>query len=502
MDQCNGMDIGQLFNDGGVTYDDFIILPGYIQFGLDELSLESKVTRQCSIRLPIVSSPMDTVTEGDMAIHMALLGGLGIIHHNNTIEVQAEHVRRTKRFENGFINDPFVLSPDNCVSDEDKVHRTSGFSGIPITEDGCLGSRLVGIVTRRDVDFEPNRDRPLRDVMTTDLVTAQQGITLLEGNRILAESKKGKLPIVTSDGRLVALMSRTDLRKNLDFPNASKDDAKQLLAGAAIGTRAEDRDRLEALVEAGVDIVVLDSSQGWSVYQVEMLEWAKGAFPDVQLIAGNVVTAEQAEGLIAAGADGLRVGMGSGSICITQETVAIGRSQASAVYHTSKAAARHGVPIIADGGVRTIGHVAKAISIGASCVMMGSMLAGTDESPGQYFYEEGVRVKRYRGMGSPEAMASRGGQRYMEREEAVKVAQGVSGTVVDKGSVVDYVPYLMQGMKHALQDVGCHSVSELHEAVTAGRVRFEKRSASSRIEAGVHGLHSYQEPHRLRPKKR
>jgi len=502
MDQCNGMDVGQLFCEGGVTYDDFIVLPGYIQFGLDELSLESHVTRRDRIRLPIVSSPMDTVTESDMAIHMALLGGLGIIHHNNTIEEQAAHVRRTKRFENGFINDPIVLSPEHCVRDVEALRRTSGFSGIPITDDGKLGSRLIGIVTRRDVDFEQNRERPLREVMTTDLVTAPQGISLTEGNRILAESKKGKLPIVTSDGRLVALMSRTDLRKNLDFPNASKDDSKQLLAGAAIGTRAEDHDRLEALVAAGVDVVVLDSSQGWSVYQVDMLKWAKGAFPDLQIIAGNIVTGEQAEGLIDAGADGLRVGMGSGSICITQETVAIGRSQASAVYHSAKAAAKRGVPVIADGGVRTIGHVAKAIAVGASCVMMGSMLAGTDESPGQYFYEEGVRVKRYRGMGSPEAMAARGSQRYMERDEAVKVAQGVSGTVVDKGSVVDYVPYLMQGMKHALQDVGCRSVSDLHDAVYEGRVRFERRSASARIEGGVHGLHSYQEPHRLRTKRR
>jgi IMP dehydrogenase len=297
-------------------------------------------------------------------------------------------------------------------------------------------------------------------------------------------------------------MSRSDLRKNVDFPNASKDESKQLLSGAAIGTRQEDRDRLEALAEAGVDVVVIDSSQGYSAFQVEMLKWAKKRFPHLQVVAGNVVTAEQCRGLIEAGADGLRVGMGCGSICITQETVAVGRSQASAVYHCSREAKQHGVPVLADGGLRTIGHVAKALTVGASCVMMGSMLAGTDESPGEYFYEEGVRVKRYRGMGSPEAMAARGAQRYMERDEQIKVAQGVSGTVVDKGSVVDYVPYLMQGVKHALQDVGCRTIAELHERVSASEVRFEKRTASARIEGDVHSLHSFQEPHRIRSTNR
>lgn len=497
MDRGNGVDAATLFSESGLTYDDYILLPGYIGFGLGEISLDTRLTRDIELKLPILSSPMDTVTESQMAIHMALLGGIGIVHYNNTVEEQAEHVRKTKRYENGFINDPVVLSPDHRIADVDRIAQEYGFSGIPVTEDGSMGSKLVGIVSRRDIDFEPDRSRPLRDVMTTDLVTARVGITLAEGNRILAESKKGKLPIVDDEGNLRALMSRTDLRKNVDFPNSSKDAGKQLLVGAAVGTRDEDRERIQALVEAGVDVVVIDSSQGWSQYQVDMLKWVRGSFPNLQIVAGNVVVADQVRGLADAGADALRVGMGSGSICITQETVAVGRPQASAVYHCALAARECGLPVIADGGISNIGHIAKAVAVGASCVMMGSMLAGTSEAPGQYFYEDGVRVKRYRGMGSPEAMAQRSAQRYMERDEQIKVAQGVSGTVVDKGSVVNYVPYLMQGLRHALQDVGCPSIKDLHAALREGSLHFEKRSVFARVEGGVHSLHSFQDPHRF-----
>ncbi len=498
----SGVAASELFRGGkGITYDDIILLPGYISFALKDVALETQLTRDIELKLPVVSSPMDTVTESDMAIYMALLGGIGFIHYNNTIDEQVEHLRRAKRFENGFIMEPVVLSPEHRISDVDKTKEKHGFSGVPITENGHMGGKLVGIVTRTDIDFEVDRRKYVQEVMTKDVVTAPEGITLEEGNEILRKSKKGKLPIVDKDGCLVSLMSRTDLRKNQDFPLASKSPTKQLMVGATVGTREPDRQRLEALFDAGVDVVIFDSAQGFSSFQIEMIRWAKDKFPGLQIIGGNVVTVDQCKGLIDAGADGLRVGMGSGSICITQETVAVGRSQGSAVYECAKAAREYGVPVLADGGVRTIGHIARAVSIGASCVMMGSMLAGTDEAPGEYFYEGGVRLKNYRGMASREAMAAGGDKRYLTEEESLKVAQGVSGAVVDKGSIVDYVPYLMQGVKHTMQDMGCRTITEMHEALYSGELRFELRSPSAQQEGGVHSLHSFSEPHRLNGSK-
>ncbi len=494
----SGLTAEELFKSGqGITYDDVILLPGLISFALGDVSLETRLTREIELKRPIASSPMDTVTESNMAVYMALLGGIGFIHYNNSIEEQVGHVRRAKRFENGFIMEPVVLSPEHRIEDVDRIKSRHGFSGVPITENGLMGGKLVGIVTRTDIDFETDRSLYIRDVMTRDVVTAPKGITLEEGNRILKESKKGKLPVVDEDGCLVSLMSRTDLRKNRDFPLASKSPSKQLMVGATVGTRSADRERLEALVDAGIDVVIFDSAQGFSSFQIEMIKWAKKHFPDLQVVGGNVVTAEQSVGLIEAGADALRVGMGSGSICITQETVAVGRSQGSAVYDCAGVARECGVPVLADGGVRSIGDIAKAVAVGASCVMMGSMLAGTDEAPGEYYYEGGVRLKSYRGMASREAMAAGGDKRYLTEDEQLKVAQGVSGSVVDKGSVVDYVPYLMQGVKHTMQDMGCRSIAQLHDGLYDGRVRFELRSPSAQREGGVHSLHSFAEPHRL-----
>jgi len=302
---------------------------------------------------------------------------------------------------------------------------------------------------------------------------------------------------VDKAGKLVLLMSRSDLRKNQDFPFASKDASKQLMVGAAVGTREDDRQRLEALVDAGVDVVVFDSAQGYSTYQLDMIRWARATYPDLQIVGGNVVTIEQCKGLMEAGADALRVGMGSGSICITQETVAVGRAQASAVYQCALFARDQGIPVIADGGICSVGHIARALAIGASTVMTGSLLAGTAEAPGEYFYEGGVRVKRYRGMASLEAMAEGGDKRYFTEDEPLKIAQGVSGTVVDKGSVVDYVPYLMQGVKHAMQDMGCRTIPELHQRLHSAELRFERRTFSAQREGGVHGLYSFTEPHRI-----
>jgi IMP dehydrogenase len=476
----------------GLTYNDLILLPGHINFAVHEVELKTQVSRGIALHTPIISSPMDTVTEANMAIHMALLGGLGIIHYNNSIEEQAREVRIVKRYKNGFITNPSVLTPEHTVADIDAIRAQYGFSGVPITETGTMGGKLVGIVTNRDVDFVMDRTRPLSQVMTTQLITAQDGIPLEEAYAILEASKKGKLPIVNAAGELVALMSRTDLRKTRNFPLATKDKNSQLAVGAAIGTRPQDWQRLEALVAEGLDLVVIDSSQGDSTFQIEMVKRIKATYPDLQVIGGNIVTRQQAAHLIEAGVDGLRVGMGVGSICTTQEVTAVGRPQATAVYHVARYAQQHGVPIIADGGISNIGHITKALSLGASAVMMGSMLAGTTEAPGEYFYKDGIRLKKYRGMGSQEAMTKGSSVRYFGEDARILVSQGVSGSVVDKGSILKYLPYIIQGIKHGLQDLGIQHVEQLHSELYSGQLRFEQRSISAVAEGGVHSLHSFE----------
>ncbi|KAF8921198.1 IMP dehydrogenase/GMP reductase [Mucidula mucida] len=509
--RSDGLSVTDLMDSqvhGGLTYNDFLLLPGKIDFAAAAVFTESRVTRNVTLKTPFMSSPMDTVTEGEMAIAMALLGGIGVIHHNQSPESQAAMVRAVKRHENGFITEPVVLAPTNIVEDVLDIKARLGFCGIPITDSGALGGKLVGIVTSRDVQFRDTAT-PLSEVMTTDLVTAAQGITLMEANDILRDSKKGKLPIVDSQGRLVSLLARSDLLKNQSYPLASKDPVtKQLYAAAAVGTRPSDRQRLALLAEAGLDIVVLDSSQGNSIFQIDMIQYIKTTYPKLEVIAGNVVTREQAASLIAAGADALRVGMGSGT----------------AVFAVAEFSNKFGVPVIADGGVGNVGHIVKALALGAGAVMMGGLLAGTEEAPGEYFYHEGKRVKAYRGMGSLEAMEqgkpTAGDQnkvnnasasssskyptpkksstlenaatsRYFSESSAVKVAQGVSGDVQDKGSVKAFLPYLYVGVQHSFQDIGVRSVSELQDNVKAGKVRFELRTASAQMEGGVHGLNSY-----------
>ncbi len=490
----DGFTAEEIFSQSiGYTYNDIIILPGFFDFDVKDVDLKSRLTKNITINIPFVSSPMDTVTEEKMAIYMALLGGIGILHYNNTIEEQVKMVRNVKRFENGFITDPVVLSPDNTIMDVRDLKRRLGFSGIPITEDGTLNTKLIGIVTARDIDFETDLNRKLREVMTTNLVTANEGVTLSEANTILRKTKVGKLPIIDKSGKLKSLLSRTDLKKNRDYPLATKDKNKQLRVGAAISTFPEDRERLEELVKAGVDVVVIDSAQGYNKYQLETIKFAKQNFPNLDIIAGNVVTSEQAEGLIKLNVDGLRIGMGPGSICTTQETMAVGRPQATAVYNTAKTAKKYNVPVIADGGISTIGHIMKALSLGASTVMMGSLLAGTSESPGEFIYREGVRVKKYRGMASLEAMKEGGNKRYYAEKDQIKVAQGVVGTVVDRGSLVDFLPYLAKGLQHAFQDAGYKSVDALHEAMSNGNLRMQIRSLSSIKEGAVHDLYQFEE---------
>ncbi|KAK5707277.1 inosine-5'-monophosphate dehydrogenase [Elasticomyces elasticus] len=508
----DGISVHQLMDEaqmGGLTYNDFLLLPGHIGFPAAVVDLTSKLTKKITLKTPFTSSPMDTVTEHNMAIHMALLGGVGVVHHNCSVEEQAEMIRKVKRFENGFITDPIVISPTTTVAEVRALKEQWGFAGYPVTEDGKLRSKLIGIVTPRDTQFHTDPESPVTEVMSKDLVTAREGVSLPEANDILSKSKKGKLLIVDAQGNLVSLLSRSDLMKNLYYPLASKvPGTKQLLSAAAIGTRENDKERLTALVDAGLDIVILDSSQGNSIYQIEMIKWAKKSFPDLEVIGGNVVTRDQAAPLIAAGVDGLRIGMGAGSACITQEVMAVGRPQATAVFKVCEFAARFGVPCIADGGIQNVGHIVKAIALGASTIMMGGLLAATTESPGAYVVGgDGQLRKTYRGMGSIDAMEDRkasgtsakgskaannaqnaGTARYFSEGDKLLVAQGVSGSVLDRGSITKFVPYLMAGVQHSLQDIGIESVQDLQKGVKSGEVRFEFRTASAQAEGGIQGM--------------
>jgi IMP dehydrogenase len=471
----------------GYTYNDIILMPGYINFSLDQVVTKTKLTKNISLNVPFVSSPMDTVTEANMAIAMALQGGIGILHRNNTIEEQVNMVKTVKRYKNGFILNPFVLSPNHTIQDVLNIRSKYGFSGIPITYNGQMGGQLVGMITNRDIDFQPNLEQKLSNIMSTNLVMATYDMSWNEACELLLKSKKSKLPIVDKNNCLVSLMSRTDLLKNRDYPLASKTGDQSLLVGAAVGTRKEDKERVDQLVNAGVDVIVIDSSQGYSIYQLEMIKYIKFNYLHVDVIGGNVVTTRQAKSLINAGIDGLRVGMGIGSICTTQEVCAVGRPQASAVYHVSKYASTKNVPVIADGGISNTGHIVKALALGASTVMMGSLLAGTHEAPGEYYFEDGVRLKKYRGMGSIEAMLSgKQEDRYFAQNSQIRVPQGVSGSVADKGSIHRYVPYLHKSLCHGLQDLGIENLQY------KGIIYAEIRTSAAQKEAGIHNLHSYQ----------
>ncbi len=492
----DGISAEEMFcSDTGLCYRDYLILPGYINFHPSEVDLSAQLTRGLKLKQPFVSSPMDTVTEEKMAIALALLGGIGIIHYNNSIQEQTRLVEKVKRFKNGFITDPIVLSPKHSISEIDKIKERYGFSGIPITEDGRRDSPLVGIVTNRDIDLEKDRSVAISQVMTQEVISAKERMELQDAYSILKRSKKGKLPIVNEKKHLVALLCRSDLKKSQDFPLASKDSLGRLRVGAAVSTLPEAYERVGSLEQAGVDCLVIDAAQGHSSYELKILTWIKKEYPAMQVIAGNVVTVAQASSLIKAGCDALRVGMGPGSICITQDTVAVGRAQATAIYHIARFAAQYGIPVVADGGIASIGDIANALSIGASTTMMGAMFAATHEAPGEYFYEGGIRLKRYRGMASPEAIEKGGAKRYFSDKSSIKVAQGVSGALVDKGSMLHYVPYLLQGIKLSFQDMGVHNIEELHRSMRSARLRFEKRSLSAQKQGSAHSLYSYRDPH-------
>ncbi|VDM57884.1 unnamed protein product [Angiostrongylus costaricensis] len=513
-DLVDGESVHELMSrHDGLTYSDFNILPGVIDFSVHDVRLDTQITKNIRIKAPLVSSPMDTVTESGMAIVMALYGGMGIIHANFArLEDQAAEVLKVKRFKQGFVMQPHCLKPDASLWDMLQIKKNYGYTGAPVTETGKVGSKLIGwfkdisdikkgMITSRDFDFidvdvEVQKRTPITDIMVdgSKLVLGDISLTMEKAQKILKDNRLGKLPIVNDKGELIALLCRSDLLKARDYPMASYDSKGQLLCGAAINTRETSKKALQLLVEAGVDVIVIDSSNGSSTYQIEMLKYIKKTYPTLDVIAGNVVTKAQAKLLIDAGADALRVGMGSGSICITQDIMAVGRAQGSAVYAVASYARSRGVPVLADGGIRDVGYITKAVALGANAVMMGGLLAGTTEAPGEYFWGPGgVRVKNYRGMGSLDAMEAHTSSqdRYFTTDsDQIKVSQGVSATMKDRGSCHKFLPYLVRGVQHGFQDIGVRSLEELHEKVASGKVRFEKRSPNAQVEGGVHSLHS------------
>ena len=469
----------------GYAYDDVILMPGFIDFPVEKVNLRTRVSRRVHVNLPVVSSPMDTITESTMAIQMALLGGLGLIHHVQSIADQAKKVAKVKRYENGFIEDVYVLGPDAPISRIDEIKTTMGFSTVPITENGTLGSKLIGIVSRADIAFVEDRSTKVADVMSKTLITGTVPITLAEANELIRTKKLTHLPIVNGCGELVSLVCRNDLKKHREFPLASVDGNGNLLVGASVSTADADAwNRCVSLLSAGVDILALDSDQGDNDAQISLLGRIKAAYPNADVVAGNVVTMAQAKRLIDAGADAIRVGMGNSSVGTTNDVIAVGRSQASAVYHLSRFCREYAsVPVLADGGISNSGHIMKALALGASCVVLGSMLAGTTETPGSYFYHQGQKVKHYRGSRSALAL-----KHSSNPSESRPVAQGLSAVVLDRGTVANLISYQIQGVKHGMQDVGAVSMESLHRQLEAGELRMEIRSGAAIREGNVHDL--------------
>lgn len=477
----------------GYSYDDVILMPGYIDFPVEAVDLTSRVSRNIFLKLPLVSAPMDTITESTMSINMALLGGIGIIHHNQSIDLQSAKVAKVKRYENGFIEDVFVLGPSAPISEIDEIRRSMGFSTVPITHNGTIGSRLIGIVSSADIDFVSDRNTPVSQVMTTKLITGTEPITLTEANELLRLEKVTHLPIVNSSGDLVSLVCRNDIKKTKEFPNASKDSKGRLIVGASVPCAEKAAwERAKTLIAAGVDLLVVDSDPGDYSKQVDLIFHLKKSFPGTDIVAGNVVTSAQAGDLIDAGADGIRVGMGVSSVGTTSEVIAVGRAQATAVFKVSRFSRSYShIPVIADGGISNSGHIMKALSLGASCVMLGGMIAGTTETPGQYFYHKGQKVKSYHGsrslvsMREKDSRGSASGERHL--------SEGISTFVLDKGSIHALIPYHIQGVKHGLQDVGAVSVTNLHEMLYSSKLRMEVRSSAAIREGNIHDLITFQQ---------
>ena len=464
----------------GITFDDVLLQPAYSQVIPSQIDVSTRLTGRIRLNIPMMSAGMDTVTEHRMAIAVARQGGIGIIHKNMTIEAQADEVDKVKRSENGVITDPFSLTPDRTLRDADELMGKFRISGVPITE----GRKLVGIITNRDLKFETNYDRPIREVMTSkDLVTAREGTTLEEAKEILARSKKEKLPIVDADYNLVGLITIKDIEKTIKYPLAAKDEQGRLLCGAGIGITANCLERVEALVAAKVDCVVLDSAHGHSENVLKCLRMIKEKFPELQVIAGNVATGEGTRALIEAGADAVKVGIGPGSICTTRVVAGIGVPQITAIMSSYAVAKERNIPIIADGGIKYSGDITKALAAGGSVVMMGSMFAGCDEAPGGVELYQGRKYKVYRGMGSIAAMESGSKDRYFQEDAKKLVPEGVEGRVAYKGLVEDTVFQLIGGLRSGMGYCGCATIPELQE-----RGQFIKMTSAALRESHPHDI--------------
>lgn len=445
----------------GLTFDDILILPAESDVLPNDTNLKTKLTEKVYLNIPLMSAGMDTVTESAMAIAMAREGGIGIIHKNMSIEKQAIEVDKVKRSEHGVITDPFYLTKDHTINDANLLMSKYKISGVPIVD---KNNKLEGILTNRDIRFEENFDRKIEEVMTSEkLITGKEGISLEESLKILKENKIEKLPLIDNDGYLKGLVTIKDIEKQKEYPNSARDESGRLLVGAAIGVTSDVLDRVEALVKSHVDVIVIDTAHGQSKGVLETIKKIKDKYPDLQLIAGNVATYQGTVDLIKAGANCVKIGIGPGSICTTRVVTGIGVPQVTAILEAARAAKEYNIPIIADGGIKYSGDLTKAIAAGADVVMVGSLFAGTDESPGEEIYVEGRRFKSYRGMGSLGAMNSGSSDRYFQTETKKYVPEGVEGRVPFKGKVSDVVYQLMGGLRSGMGYTGSRNIKELQE---------------------------------------
>lgn len=472
--------MGQIIGEG-ITFDDVLLVPAYSEIVPNEVDLTTWLTPKIRLNIPMMSAGMDTVTEHRMAIAMARQGGIGVIHKNMSIEAQAEEVDKVKRSENGVITDPFSLTPEHTLADADALMAKFRISGVPVTE----GRKLVGIITNRDLKFETDFTKKIKESMTSEgLITARAGITLEEAKQILAKARKEKLPIVDDDYNLVGLITIKDIEKTIKYPLAAKDAQGRLLCGAGVGITANVLERVSALVDAKVDVVVLDSAHGHSANVLRCLRMIKEKYPGLQVIAGNIATGDGARALIEAGADAVKVGIGPGSICTTRVVSGIGVPQISAIMDAYNVAREYGIPIIADGGIKYSGDMTKAIAAGGNVCMMGSMFAGCDESPGSFELYQGRKYKVYRGMGSIAAMENGSKDRYFQENARKLVPEGVEGRVAYKGTVEDTVYQLMGGLRSGMGYCGTGTIEELQQ-----KGRFVKISAASLKESHPHDIH-------------